>query len=167
MGVHWCLPCGAVRGCALKPGAGKADSWRGPMMALGMGQRGWDWGAPWPAMPLRKHGLPRTRGATVEGCTRAGAAHAPAPPPSVPGAVRTSATPPQSVARPAGLPPVVAALSFSALLRCAQPVSACPASHSGGTRYPSVASKPKLSTRAEAAKEEEWKSLHVAAKAGG
>lgn len=174
-GISPGLPClrwgcigavGAVRGCALKLGAGKADPWRGPLLALGMGQRGWDSGAPWQGMLLRKHGLPRSRGATVEGCTRAGAAHTPAPPPSAPGVVRTGATRP-SVATACWSTSGGGGPVLLGLVRCAQPVSAFPPSHSGGTRYPRVASKPKLSTRAEAAKQDEWKSPHLSAKAVG
>ena len=72
LGISPGLPClrwesiSAVRGCALKLGAARADSRRGPLLAVGMGQRGRDSGAVWPGMLLRKHCLPRTGGATVE-----------------------------------------------------------------------------------------------------
>lgn len=127
------VPSGAVRSSLELGGQilGEDRSW-----LWGWG-RGRDSGAPWPGMLLRKHCLPRTGGATVEGYTRGGLpTHQPAPP-SAPGVVPTRATLPQAAATACwSAPRLWRPYPSRAWLGVPQTVTAFPPSHSGREQIP-------------------------------
>ena len=188
LGINPGSPClgqdstDAGGGWVLKLGVGIMDLGRATLLAVQIQHREWEWGDAWPEMPLEEACLPGKWFAIFERHTGSGATTTlicQLLPPWGLGGMPTRVSMPQSVPtafwshwhRQLADTPIVAVVPLPQYewVSMPQAAAAFAPSHLGKEQMPEggahaeVGSKPKLSPRGSATKEEEWKSFHAAA----